>query len=90
MNQQNSEIFIFDFDGTIIDSSHRALSHEDGSINLDHWVENCTKEKIFQDQWLCTIYLLGFGYCFQAYLEFLLVLNSDRYLFAYWKPLDHE
>jgi len=50
IQEENSKIFIFDFDGTIIDSSHRALSHEDGSINLDHWVENCTKEKIFQDQ----------------------------------------
>ena len=52
MTQQNSEIFLFDFDGTIIDSSHRALSHPDGSINLDHWVENCTKEKIFSDELL--------------------------------------
>tara|TARA_B100001939_G_C16760134_1_gene537949 strand:+ start:315 stop:800 length:486 start_codon:yes stop_codon:yes gene_type:complete len=45
-----TEIFIFDFDGTIIDSDHRQLSNADGSINLDHWRENCTKEKIFQDQ----------------------------------------
>ena len=40
---------IFDLDGTIVNSDHRKLTLNDGSINLDHWRENCTREKIFAD-----------------------------------------
>jgi len=40
---------IFDLDGTIINSDHRKLTRTDGSIDLDHWRENCTREKIFAD-----------------------------------------
>ena len=93
MNQQNSEIFIFDFDGTIIDSSHRALSHSDGSINLDHWKENCTKDKIFNDT-LMPLYeyarrLSNNGYdcygCTARTLtkhdwEFFFLIGLDKYL----------
>jgi hypothetical protein len=43
---------IFDLDGTVIDSSHRHLSKPDGSVDLVHWRENCTPEKIFQDSLL--------------------------------------
>lgn len=43
--------FIFDLDGTVIDSSHRQL-HENGRLNLDHWRANCTAEKIAQDKLL--------------------------------------
>lgn len=43
---------IFDLDGTVIDSSHRQLSRADGTLDLDHWVENCTPEKIFADRLL--------------------------------------
>lgn len=42
-------IFIFDLDHTVIDSSHRQLTRADGSLDLDHWRENCTREKIFSD-----------------------------------------
>ena len=49
INTIENEIYIFDFDVTLIDSSHRALTNPDGSINLDYWKENSTKEKIFQD-----------------------------------------
>lgn len=45
-------IVIFDLDGTVIDSSHRHLSKEDGSLDLDHWIENCTAEKIAADRLL--------------------------------------
>jgi beta-phosphoglucomutase-like phosphatase (HAD superfamily) len=31
--------FIFDLDGTVIDSTHRQASHEDGTLDLEHWVE---------------------------------------------------
>lgn len=41
--------FIFDLDHTVIDSSHRQLTRADGSLDLDHWRENCTPEKIFSD-----------------------------------------
>ena len=46
------QIVVFDLDGTVIDSSHRHLSKPDGSIDLDHWRENCTREKIMQDSLL--------------------------------------
>ena len=42
-------ISIFDLDGTIIDSSHRQATLPDGTLNLEHWFENATAEKIFDD-----------------------------------------
>jgi hypothetical protein len=42
--------FIFDLDHTVIDSSHRQLTLPDGSLDLAHWRENCTREKIFADR----------------------------------------
>ncbi len=48
----NAKIRIYDLDGTIIDSSHRARHDENGKLDLDHWKENNTKEKIFQDELL--------------------------------------
>ena len=42
-------ISIFDLDGTIIDSSHRQATLPDGTLNLKHWFENATAEKIFDD-----------------------------------------
>ena len=42
-------ISIFDLDGTIIDSSHRQATLPDGTLNLKHWFENATPEKIFGD-----------------------------------------
>lgn len=45
-------VVIFDLDGTVIDSSHRHLSKPDGSVDLVHWRENCTAEKIFADRLL--------------------------------------
>ena len=42
-------ITIFDLDGTIIDSSHRQATLPDGTLNLAHWFENATPEKIFED-----------------------------------------
>lgn len=43
-------VVIFDLDGTVIDSSHRHLSKPDGSLDLEHWIANCTPEKIFADR----------------------------------------
>ena len=45
-------LHIFDLDGTVICSKHRALVLADGSLDLEHWKENCTKEKIFGDSLL--------------------------------------
>ena len=42
-------IIIFDLDHTVIDSSHRQLTKPDGSLDLEHWLENCTPEKIMAD-----------------------------------------
>ena len=37
---------LFDLDGTMIDSSHRQNTLADGSLDLAHWIENNTPEKI--------------------------------------------
>lgn len=44
--------FIFDLDGTVIDSSHRHATLPDGALDLAHWVENSTPEKIRRDSLL--------------------------------------
>lgn len=41
--------FIFDLDHTVIDSSHRQLTRPDGSLDLAHWRENCTRDAIMRD-----------------------------------------
>lgn len=45
-------IVIYDLDGTIIDSTHRIKLQENGSLDLDHWKQNNTKEQIFKDDLL--------------------------------------
>ena len=45
-------LYIFDLDGTVIDSSHRQNTLPDGSLDLAHWVENNTPEKILADSHL--------------------------------------
>ena len=40
---------IFDLDNTIINSKHRKLTRADGTIDLDHWIENNTPEKVQKD-----------------------------------------
>lgn len=40
---------IFDLDGTVIDSTHRQATKADGSLDLDHWFENNTADKIMAD-----------------------------------------
>lgn len=42
-------ISIYDLDGTIIDSSHRATHDENGNIDLANWKAKSTKDFIFQD-----------------------------------------
>ena len=45
-------LFIFDLDGTTIDSSHRQNTLADGTLNLAHWIDNNTPEKIARDSLL--------------------------------------
>jgi len=42
--------YIFDLDHTVIDSSHRQHTKPDGSLDLDNWRENCTRQKIMADK----------------------------------------
>ena len=44
--------YIFDLDHTVIDRSHRQLTKADGSLDLDHWIANNTREKIMGDSLL--------------------------------------
>lgn len=43
---------IFDLDHTVIDSSHRQNTLPDGSLDLEHWLENNTPERIMRDSLL--------------------------------------
>ena len=45
-------LYIFDLDGTAIDSSHRQNTLPDGSLNLAAWRENSTPEMIARDSLL--------------------------------------
>ena len=45
-------VLMYDLDGTIIDSSHRIKFKSDGSLDLEHWKANNTKEMIFEDSLL--------------------------------------
>ena len=42
-------ICIYDLDGTVIDSSHRATHDKQGNIDLTNWKAKSTKDFIFQD-----------------------------------------
>ena len=55
-------IYIFDLDHTVIDSSHRQLTRPDGSLDLEHWIENCTLEKIMADKLLPLARLMRSAY----------------------------
>lgn len=48
----NPRICIYDLDGTIIDSSHRAKHDQNGILDLEDWKRNNTKENIFKDDLL--------------------------------------
>ena len=44
--------FIFDLDHTAIDSTHRAITRPDGSLDLAAWRRNNTRENIMRDSLL--------------------------------------
>lgn len=43
---------IYDLDGTVIDSKHRQATLPCGSLDLEHWRENSTPDKIANDSLL--------------------------------------
>ena len=45
-------IYIFDLDGTVIDSSHRFTGNAEGKVNLEKWIADSTRENIFKDSLL--------------------------------------
>ena len=45
-------IYIFDLDGTVVDSSHRFTGTAEGKVNLAKWLEDSTRENIFKDSLL--------------------------------------
>jgi hypothetical protein len=44
--------YVFDLDHTVICSLHRKLTLPDGSLDLEHWIQNNTAEKIQLDSLL--------------------------------------
>lgn len=46
----NSLTPVFDLDGVCIDATARQLTKDDGSLDLEHYRENSTAEKIAQDK----------------------------------------
>jgi hypothetical protein len=43
-------LILFDLDATIFCSKHRQLTDENGALDLIHWRENSTKEKVLSDK----------------------------------------
>ena len=43
------KIHVYDLDGVLVDTAHRYRNKPDGSIDLDYWFANRTKEKIALD-----------------------------------------
>lgn len=56
------KLVIFDLDGTVICSKHRHATREDGSLDLEHWVENSTPQKIARDSLLPLVNVLRAEY----------------------------
>lgn len=42
-------IHVYDLDGVLVDTSHRYRNKEDGTIDLEYWFANRTKENIERD-----------------------------------------
>jgi len=43
------KLYIFDLDGTVVDSSHRCQLDNSGQLDLNLWIKNSTYENIFKD-----------------------------------------
>lgn len=42
-------VTVFDLDGTVVNSDHRIKTLADGSVDIPHWRENSTYQKIMRD-----------------------------------------
>ncbi len=47
-----TKLHIYDIDGVLVDSSHRYRNKPDGTIDLEYWLANCTRENIRRDKLL--------------------------------------
>ena len=75
----NPKIRIYDLDGTIIDSSHRARHDKNGKLDLDHWKENNTKENIFKDDLLPMYWQLVADYKNGDYIILCTAREMNKY-----------
>ena len=83
LNFVNPKICIYDLDGTIIDSSHRAKYNEDGILDLEHWKQNSTKEQIFQDDLLPLYWQLVSDYKAGNYVVLCTARELGKYDYEY-------
>ena len=49
MSKGHKKIEVFDLDGTVIDSSHRTPSNPDGTLDLQGYYKQRTRQNIFKD-----------------------------------------
>ena len=49
MSKGHKKIVVFDLDGTVIDSSHRTPSNPDGTLDLQGYYKQRTRQNIFKD-----------------------------------------
>jgi hypothetical protein len=47
-----NKLYIFDLDGTVIDSSHRFTGTAEGKLDLEKWISDSTRKNIFKDSLL--------------------------------------
>ena len=52
MRKVSKKIAVFDLDGTLIDSSHRTPNKPDGTLDLQGYYKNKTRENVFKDELL--------------------------------------
>ena len=76
-------VVIYDLDGTIIDSSHRIKLHENGSLDLEHWKANCTKDQIFKDDLLPLYWQLVSDYKAGHYVVLCTARELTKYDYEY-------
>lgn len=53
---------IYDLDGTVIDSSHRYSTLENGGIDLTAWINDNTRENCFKDTLLNCVHTMRLDY----------------------------
>ena len=76
---------IWDLDGTVIDSNHRKATKADGSLDLEHWFENNTPEKIAKDSLLPLVNSMRQLYA-QGY--YTLICTARSFQDADWEFLE--